>query len=83
MSDTKNWGLLARYENPAELLHACETVRDADYKKWDACSPFPVHGLDGAMGITPTPLPWFVLVGGVTGATFAMGFMYWVSVIAY
>jgi len=83
MSENKPWGLLARYENPAELLHACEQVRDANYEKWDANTPFPVHGLDDAMGLKRTPLPWFVLGGGLTGATFGLGFMLWVSVSEY
>ncbi len=79
----QNWGLLARYENPAQLVHACETIRDARYTKWDACSPFPVHGIDEAMGIKRTVLPWFVFCGGLTGGLSAMGFMIWVSSVAY
>ena len=46
-----SFGLLAEYENPAQLYAACERVRDAGYTKWDACSPFAVHGLDKAMGL--------------------------------
>ena len=48
------WGLLAEYRTPAELVHAAEAVRDAGFSKWDCHAPFPVHGLDGAMGIRPT-----------------------------
>jgi hypothetical protein len=46
----KQWGLVAQYESPTDIYHACEKVRDAGYKQWDACVPFPVHGLDKAMG---------------------------------
>ena len=42
-------------------------MRDAGYTKWDACAPFPVHGLDKAMGLKPSKLPWVVLVVGLSG----------------
>ena len=74
MSTTKLWGVLARYENPAELYHACERVRDAGYQAWDACTPFPVHGLEKAMGVPPSKLPWFVLAIGLAGSAFMLWF---------
>jgi hypothetical protein len=78
-----NWGLLARYESPAEIFHACEKVRDAGYSKWDACTPFPVHGLENAMGLKASILPFFVLLAGITGGVSAMGFMLWTSAVDY
>ena len=81
---TKNgYGLLARYETPADIYHACEQVRDSGYSKWDACTPFPVHGLERAMGLKPSILPWFVLGGGLTGGITAITFMIWVSAYDY
>lgn len=74
MSTTKLWGVLARYENPAELYHACERVRDEGYQAWDACTPFPVHGLEKAMGVPPSKLPWFVLAIGLAGSAFMLWF---------
>ena len=79
----RTWGLLAQYDSPADIFHACEEVRDAGYSKWDANTPFPIHGLDKAMGLKPSILPWFVLGGGLTGGIFAMCFMIWVSAIEY
>jgi len=83
MSTTKPWGLLAQYENPAAVYHACEAVRDAGYEAWDACTPFPVHGLDKAMGLKPSKLPWAVLSVGVTGSTLALFFQSWAMGNAY
>jgi len=74
MTTTKLWGVLAQYENPATLFHACEKVRDAGYQAWDACTPFPVHGLDKAMGVKNTVLPWIVLVVGIGGSAFMLWF---------
>ncbi len=74
MSEAKLWGVLAQYENPAVLTHACERVRDEGYQAWDACSPFPVHGLEKAMGVKPSRLPWYVLIVGIMGSAFMLWF---------
>ena len=79
----ETWGMIARYEDPHGIYHAAEEIRDAGYKDWDACVPFPVHGLDEAMGIKPSKLPWFVLAAGITGGVSAMGFMVWSSAYDY
>ncbi len=60
-------GLLAEFETPGQLLEAADEVRRAGYRWWDCCTPFPVHGLDGAMGIKPTILPIMVFFAGMTG----------------
>ena len=81
--DAKEWGLLAEFENPATIFHACERVRDAGFSKWDAHTPFPVHGLDDAMGLQRSKLPYVVLVMGLTGACLAMLLQWWVSSVEY
>jgi hypothetical protein len=73
------WGLLAEYETPADILHAAEQVRDAGFKKWDCFTPFPVHGLDNAMGIRKTVLPWIVLTMGLTGLAIAITLQWYVN----
>ena len=84
MSNTSNlWGVLARYENPHAIYKACEQVRDAGYENWDACTPFPVHGLDKAMGLKPSKLPWVVLSVGLTGSALALLFETWAMGTAY
>ena len=49
------FGLLAEFATPAELYHACERVRDEGFTRWDAHTPFPVHGLEHAMGLRRSP----------------------------
>lgn len=61
--------MLAEFENPAQLLEAAEKVRDAGYRYWDCHTPFPVHGLDRAMGIQRTILPVLVFCAGAAGCT--------------
>jgi hypothetical protein len=77
------YGILAQFATPADLYHACERVRDAGFTRWDAHTPFPVHGLEGAMGIRRSLLPWFVLVAGLTGAALGFGLQWWVHADAY
>jgi hypothetical protein len=77
------YGLLAEFATPTDLYHACERVRDAGFTRWDAHTPFPVHGLDSAMGLKRSPLPWIVLVMGLTGAALGFLLQWWVHTDAY
>ena len=76
-------GLLAEYETPAALIKGAEKVRNAGFRDWDTFTPFPVHGIDGAMGIKPTILTWLILGGGMTGCTVALGFQWWANGVDY
>jgi hypothetical protein len=78
-----HYGILAKFATPADLYHACERVRDAGFTRWDAHTPFPVHGLEGAMGLRRSLLPWIVLVMGLTGAAAGFGLQWWVHASAY
>ena len=64
-------GYLAEFDSAKDLYHAAEEVRDAGYARWDCHSPFPIHGLDGAMGVKRSKLPYFVFFGGLAGISTA------------
>lgn len=83
MHNKKIIGLLAEYDSPKSIYHACENIRDAGFKRFDSYTPFAVHGLDKAMGLGPSYLPWLVLCAGITGAFLAMSFMIWTSAYDY
>ena len=76
-------GLLAEYETPQKLIAAARRIKDAGYSRWDSFSPFPVHGLDPAMGIRPTILPWIVFAAGLSGGCGALFFQWWTSTRDY
>ncbi len=78
-----HYGVLARFRTAKALYRACEAVRDAGYSKWDALTPFPVHGLEKAMGLKPSKLPFLVLTTGLTGAGLGFGLQSWVHIMAY
>jgi Protein of unknown function (DUF3341) len=77
------FGVLAEFVTPADLYHACEGVRDAGYTRWDAHAPFPVHGLERAMGLKASRLPWISLVLALGGGITGMALQGWVSTMAY
>ena len=77
VEEPKLWGLLAQYPDASSLCAAAEVVRDAGYKMWDCYTPYPVHGLDKAMGVRPTKLPWMVLGAGLTGCTLAIALQWY------
>ncbi|NUN14645.1 MAG: DUF3341 domain-containing protein [Myxococcales bacterium] len=79
----KIFGVLAQFESSQDIFRACEKVRDAGYTRWDAHTPFPVHGLDAAMGLKPSRLPWIVLVAALTGASCALLLQWWTSAVDY
>ncbi len=68
----KQHGLIAKFETPADIMHAAEKVRDAGFKKWDVISPFPIHGMDPAMGIKRSLVGRFTICGGALGLTTGM-----------
>ncbi len=78
-----DWGLLAEYATPAAIYEACEKVRDAGYRRWDSYTPFPVHGLDKAMGLPPSRIPFIVAAAGFLGAGAGMLLQYYTSVVDY
>ena len=82
-AEGKVHGLLAEFGTVPALYHACELVRDAGYTRWDAHSPFPIHGLDKAMGLKRSPLPWFVLGSGLAFAAGGFLLQTWVHSVAY
>jgi len=60
MAGTANpYGIIAEFDNPADTMHAAEKVRDAGFRKWDVFTPFPVHGMDKAMGLKNSKVGWF------------------------
>lgn len=75
--------VLAEFDGPAALLHAAEKLRDAGYTKFDCHSPFPIHGMDAAMGERRSPLAKIVFVIAMSAVVGMIALTYYVSVIAY
>ena len=65
--DVKVFGIVAEYDNVTDVIAATQAAYDAGYRKMDVHSPFPIHGIDAALGVKPTILPWIVLGMGLLG----------------
>ena len=75
--------IVAEFETAHDVLVAAGKVREAGYKKWDTHTPFPVHGMDQAMGLDDSRLGWIVIVCAVTGLSGALLMMHWMNGVDY
>jgi hypothetical protein len=80
---SKSFGLLAEFETAAEIKQAAIRVRDAGYRHWDVFTPFPIHGMDDAMGLRESRVGWFTFIGGVTGFTLGMSMIWFMNGFDY
>jgi hypothetical protein len=60
----KIYGLMAEFETPGALLRAAEKLNAGGYRRWEAFTPFPIHGLDKVMGYRNSLVGWVALAGG-------------------
>jgi hypothetical protein len=77
------YGLMAEFDDPDVILDAATKARDAGYKRMEAYSPFPVHGLHEAVGFRDNRMPWIIFFAGLAGAAAGYALQYYVSVVAY
>lgn len=73
--------LLGAYDDEETLLKGVKAVRKAGYRVHEAWTPFPVHGLDEAMGLQETRLHTAGFIIGACGTIFALGMMSWIGAI--
>lgn len=77
------YGVAAEFQSARDLYHAAEKIRDAGFRKWDVFSPFPVHGMDEAMGLKRSILGKVVFLGGLTGFLLAVTMEFGTSSFLY
>lgn len=77
------YGLMAEFDDAGKLMSAAGRVYREGYRKMDAYTPVPIHGLAEAMGQDDRRLSKIVLGGGIMGGLGGYGLAYWVSTIAY
>ncbi len=82
-ADDNTYGVLAEYEHPGALMEAARGVREAGYNRFDTYSPFPIHGMDAAMGMGPSKIGISTFVGGATGLLLALWLQWWTGAIDY
>lgn len=76
-------GIVGEFTDPNQLLHAAEAIRDAGYRNWDIHTPYPVHGLDQAMGVKRSIITYISFAGMVCGLSSALLLQWWTSAVDY
>jgi hypothetical protein len=69
--------LVGSFATEEDVLGAARAARDHGFRIADAYTPYPVHGLDRAMGLRPSRLPWVCFAFGLFGAAFKLTFQFW------
>lgn len=77
------FGTMGEFDSPKSLLKAAQKTTAKGFKKYDTYSPFPIHGMDDAMGLGQSKLGWIVVCCGAVGLSFGFGLQTWVSTVAY
>lgn len=73
----------ALFATPEAILRATVAVRKNGYLEFDVNTPYPVHGVDGAMGLKDSNIGWFAFVFGLLGMTAAVLLQWWTSAMDY
>ena len=69
------------FDNEGDTLAAIRASRKHGFKIVDVYAPYAVHGVEEAMGLTPSRLPWFVFAFGLLGATLKVWFEFWTTAV--
>ena len=73
--------LVATFSDAETLLQAVREVKEDDFRIYDVYAPYPIHGLDAAMGVRRSRLPWVTFIAGIMALTFALTFLFYTTVL--
>lgn len=79
----KLFGITALFDTPDSIIKAAKKVVSEGYRKFDVNTPYPVHGMDPAMGLKKSKLGFVTLFFGFSGTAFILLFMYWTMSVDY
>jgi hypothetical protein len=77
------YGAVGEFDTPEALLAGIRGARDGGYRKLEAYTPFPVHGIDAALGGKRSKLGYLVLGGGFAGAAAALLMIWYTGAVDY
>ena len=78
---TNAFGAIAYFKSGAEILQAAKAAKAKGFHEAEAYTPFPIHGMEDALGFKPSIVPWATFLGGLTGFLTALGLQVWTSAI--
>jgi hypothetical protein len=77
------YAVAALFDTPDGIIHAAEKVSGSGYKKFDVLTPYPLHGMDGAMKLKETRIGWVAMLAGMSGTALAFLMIWWMVGINY
>jgi hypothetical protein len=83
IGDDKVYAVMGEFAEPEDLVEAGRRIRAMGYTKIDAMTPFPVHGIDEAIGVPYSKIGWIAVCGALAGITTAQVLIYYVGKIDY
>lgn len=72
-------GMAGLWYEEHEFVEAARKTREAGFTKFEALSPYPLHGIDEAMNIPRSYIPYIAFVFGILGAAFGTWLTWWTS----
>lgn len=79
----KLFGLAALYNTPNEIIKAASEVTEKGYEKFDVYTPYPLHGMDDAMGMKSSKVGYVSFTLGITGMLLSLLMIWWMSSVNY
>jgi len=83
IGDDKVYAVIGDFAEPEDLVEAGRRIRAMGYTKIDAMTPFPVHGIDEAIGVPYSRIGWIAICGALAGILTAQALIYYVGAINY
>ena len=76
-------GMAAIFLEESDVLNAARKVRAEGFVKFDAISPYPIHGMEEACDIKRSDIPYVTFVAGLTGLIAGLALVYYTSVVSW
>ena len=74
-------GMAAIFHEEADVVRAAAKVRESGFTKFDAISPYPIHGMEEACGIKRSGIPYVTFIAALVGLLAGLGLTYYTSVM--
>ncbi|MCA9294501.1 MAG: DUF3341 domain-containing protein [Phycisphaerales bacterium] len=71
--------VMAVFPDVSTVFSAAERCRDEGFTHWDVFAPFPIHGINEAMGLKPSKVSFCMGAGALTGVAFALLLQGWTA----
>jgi hypothetical protein len=75
--------VLGQFDTGRAMLLAARRVRELGFTDLDGHTPYALEGMEAAIGTGRSRVPFFVLVGGLAGASFGYLMMWWCNAVDY